>query len=111
MLTFNLLETQRRQPPGGRAYALYGRSGQWLDRFGYKLPAFSDLVESEQARWADLERALVPQIKLSAREIAAVDHAIHYAHYYPDAGTPGHNLLLLIARLATALGLATETLS
>jgi hypothetical protein len=50
--------------------------------------------EPLQSTWID---------RLTTREHAQIVHARHYAEQFSSAGVPGHNHLLLIAKLADML--------
>lgn len=45
---------------------------------------------------------------LNDREKKILSHAVHYAGYYADAGIPGSNHILLIAKLAEKLDAAEK---
>jgi len=93
---------------GEDLYNEYGGVTDFKNYQGLPMPLWSNLTPKIQEAWntvaqyADTPR--MDRVKLEGRELSQIWHAIDYADHHTEAGIPGHGQLLLIAKLAKALG-------
>ena|SRR5258706_11825356 len=92
---------------GEDSYAVYGSVTDFKNFQGNPMPAWRDLPEKIQLAWntvAEYSQDRTDRVKLEGRELSQIWHALAYADHHTEAGIPGHGQLLLIAKLAKALG-------
>lgn len=89
---------------GKELYQVYGDMVDFKNFQGNPMPEWEALPPKIQEAW-DTVAAHIPDLGLTDREWAQINHADTYSKLYSDAGAPGHNQYLLIAKLASALGL------
>lgn len=111
---YQTLQELAQRPPGQDVVIVNGRpvTGRSLFTVAKELgpdeleEVEADLAQRLMAQLQRLEaRALLKEtLSLSAREHALIDNCRQYAQGEP-AGLPGHNLMIVVAKLANALGL------
>lgn len=72
------------------------------------MPEYEALPDKIKLAWEAVADAK-PQrgdIDLGVREMRQIQHALIYDRQFQDAGAPGHNQFILIAKLAKALGIS-----
>lgn len=91
---------------GQLAYERYGDSVGWKNYQGNPMPKWGDLTPSIQQAWIAAARGVLQEVRpeLDIREWAQVRHALNYAEEHAAAGIAGHGQVLLLAKLANALG-------
>ncbi len=90
-------------------YQAYGESTGFKNFRGDPMPLWGDLPEMQRAAWDAVADAAAPTVDLDDREMEQIRHAVDYEEHYKAAGVPGHGQILLISKLAQALGLASPT--
>lgn len=87
---------------GKYLYEVYGNMVDFKNFQGNPMPEYDALPEPIKAAWEVVASSSF-EIELSDRERRQIDHAVNYTDFYSEAGAPGHNQYLLIAKLAKAL--------
>lgn len=99
---------------GRRAYQAYGDVVHFKNYQGLPMPLWDDLSPAIQNAWkaaatVNIEGELIEGVAttydLNERELAQINHAMHYADHHAASGVPGHGQFVLIAKLARFLGL------
>lgn len=91
---------------GEDLYAVYGSVTDFKNYQGLPLPKWEDLTETIQRAWNAVADARPPiEADLGTRDMRQIFHALAYEKEFQDAGIPGHNQFILIAKLARALGI------
>lgn len=91
------------------AFEHYSDYTGWKTYNGKPIPPFEEIGEPIQRAWESAARGVVeqlrPEVTLDVREHAAVRFCRDYATNHAAAAVPGHSLIMLVAKLAQAIGI------
>lgn len=93
---------------GEDLYNVYGSVTDFKNFQGNPMPEWNALPDKIKLAWEAVADAKPPalDINLGIRETRLIKHALAYDAQFQDAGAPGHNQFILIAKLAKALGIS-----
>lgn len=93
---------------GQTAFEAYCAARQGTTYAGDPMPGWETMPEDIRQAWEAAAKAVIPpeppelpaDLLFNEREVLLIDHAVSYARRFRDAGAPGHNQFMLIAKLA-----------
>lgn len=90
-----------------KAYEAYGDFRGWKSHDDKPMPQWEELPLPTQNAWdiaiAAVFLAIREELRLEGRDVKTIRGSKVYRKDFSDAGFPGHNLLLLVAKLSDAL--------
>ena len=92
-----------------KAYESYGDFRGWKSHDDKPMPQWEELPTAIRNAWEVAVTGVFIEIRkelnLEPRDIAAINAAKSYKEMHSNAGFPGHNLIILLAKFSHALRL------